>query len=114
MVGDFLERRNIMKCIFCGAEVNIGEKCEYCLSVAESVYYGKETFKQYREKETEKEPEIIAIPKGCYVVKKGDSLFLISKKIYGSGAKWEKIFNANRNIIKNPNLIYPGQILKIP
>ena len=46
-----------------------------------------------------------------YVVKRGDCLWKIGKKF---GIDWEKIFEANKEIIKNPNKIYPGQILKIP
>lgn len=49
-----------------------------------------------------------------YVVKSGDTLWGIAKAYYGNGAEYPKIFNANRNIIKNPNLIYPGQKLVIP
>lgn len=51
---------------------------------------------------------------GYYVVKKGDCLWNIAKKYYGDGSKHTKIYNANKNIIKNPALIYPGQKLKIP
>ena len=49
-----------------------------------------------------------------YVVRPGDTLWAIAKKYYGNGAQYPKIYNANRNIIKNPNLIYPGQKLVIP
>ena len=49
-----------------------------------------------------------------YVVKKGDTLWGISKRFYGSGSKYPKIFNANKGIIKNPNLIKPGWKLVIP
>ena len=49
-----------------------------------------------------------------YVVRRGDTLWAIAKKYYGNGAQYPKIYNANRNIIKNPNLIYPGQKLVIP
>lgn len=49
-----------------------------------------------------------------YVVQTGDTLWGIAKKIYGNGAQYTKIFNANRDKIKNPNLIYPGQKLVIP
>lgn len=49
-----------------------------------------------------------------YIVKKGDCLWNIAKKYYGSGSKYTKIYNANKNKIKNPNLIYPGQKLTIP
>lgn len=49
-----------------------------------------------------------------YTVKKGDSLWKIAKKYYGSGGKYTKIYNANKNQIKNPNLIRVGMKLKIP
>jgi nucleoid-associated protein YgaU len=49
-----------------------------------------------------------------YVVVKGDSLSRIAKQQYGDANKWPKIYEANRNIIKDPNLIYPGQTLRIP
>ena len=49
-----------------------------------------------------------------YTVKKGDCLWNIAKKFYGNGAKYTKIYNANKSKIKNPNLIYPGQVLVIP
>ena len=49
-----------------------------------------------------------------YVVVKGDTLWAIAKKYYGSGNQYNKIYNANRDKIKNPNLIYPGQKLVIP
>jgi nucleoid-associated protein YgaU len=45
-----------------------------------------------------------------YVVKKGDTLWAIAKKYLGSGTKYPQI--ASENNIKNPNLIYPGQVSK--
>ena len=38
----------------------------------------------------------------------------IAKSKYGSGSQYTKIYNANKDKIKNPNLIYPGQVLIIP
>ena len=49
-----------------------------------------------------------------YVVVSGDSLSKIAKREYGDANKWKQIFEANRDIIKDPNLIYPGQQLKLP
>ena len=49
-----------------------------------------------------------------YTVVKGDSLSKISKKVYGDANKWKRIFEANRDTVKNPDLIHPGQVLKIP
>lgn len=49
-----------------------------------------------------------------YTVKSGDCLWNIAKRYYGNGSKYKTIYNANRDKIKNPNLIYPGQVLWIP
>lgn len=49
-----------------------------------------------------------------YTVKRGDCLWNIAKKYYGKGNQYTKIYNANKDKIKNPNLIYPGQVLTIP
>lgn len=49
-----------------------------------------------------------------YTVKSGDCLWNIAKKYYGNGSKYTTIYNANRDKIKNPKLIYPGQVLWIP
>lgn len=54
-------------------------------------------------------------PPRTYTVKPGDSLWAIARRVYGNGSKWRVIYDANRNVIgKNPNLIYPGQVLRIP
>ena len=49
-----------------------------------------------------------------YIVVSGDSLSKISKREYGDANQWPKIYEANRDTIKNPDLIYPGQKLRIP
>lgn len=49
-----------------------------------------------------------------YTVQKGDCLWNIAKKYYGDGSKYTVIYNANKDKIKNPNFIYPGQVLTIP
>ena len=49
-----------------------------------------------------------------YVVVSGDSLSKIAKRFYGDATKWPRIHEANRDLIKNPDLIHPGQRLKIP
>ena len=49
-----------------------------------------------------------------YTVQKGDSLSKIAQQQYGDGQKWKTIFEANRDQITNPDLIHPGQVLKIP
>jgi nucleoid-associated protein YgaU len=49
-----------------------------------------------------------------HIVVSGDSLSKIAKREYGDAQKWTKIYEANRNLIKDPDLIYPGQELRIP
>lgn len=49
-----------------------------------------------------------------YTVASGDSLSVIAQKMYGNGNKWREIFEANKDVIKDPNLIRPGMELKIP
>jgi nucleoid-associated protein YgaU len=61
--------------------------------------------------------EVISAPPaeaGSRVVSRGDSLWALSRLAYGDGARYAVIFNANREKIKNPNLIYPGQTVLVP
>ena len=49
-----------------------------------------------------------------YEVVSGDSLSKIAKREYGNASEWNRIYEANRDILKDPNKIFPGQKLKIP
>ena len=49
-----------------------------------------------------------------YTVKKGDTLSAIAKTQYGSANKYPLIFDANKPMLKDPDKIYPGQVLRIP
>jgi nucleoid-associated protein YgaU len=49
-----------------------------------------------------------------YVVVSGDSLSKIAQNQYGKANDWNRIYEANRDIIKDPDKIYPGQKLRIP
>jgi nucleoid-associated protein YgaU len=49
-----------------------------------------------------------------YEVKSGDSLSKIAKKYYGDAMKYNIIFEANQPMLKHPDKIYPGQVLRIP
>lgn len=69
----------------------------------------KPAVKEEKKRETSSKPTT-----KTYTVKKGDCLWNIAKKQYGNGAQYTKIYNANKDKIKNPNLIYPGQVLTIP
>lgn len=49
-----------------------------------------------------------------YTVQSGDTLSRIAQRFYGAANKYAVIFEANRDVIKDPNVIHPGQILRIP
>ncbi len=49
-----------------------------------------------------------------HTVEKGDTLWAISSKHLGNGARYEEIFEANRPMLSHPDKIYPGQVLRIP
>ncbi len=49
-----------------------------------------------------------------HTVVRGDSLSKIAKQYYGNAMKYPVIFDANKPMLKNPDLIYPGQVLRIP
>ena len=56
----------------------------------------------------------VADTEKTYTVVAGDTLSKIAKREYGDAAKWHRIYEANKDSIKNPDLIYPGQTFKIP
>ena len=49
-----------------------------------------------------------------YTVKAGDTLSKIAKEVYGEANKYNQIFEANKPMLKDPDKIYPGQVLRIP
>jgi len=49
-----------------------------------------------------------------YTVQRGDTLSHISKHFYGKASRWNAIFEANRDQLDDPDLIQPGQVLRIP
>lgn len=64
-----------------------------------------------------KNPPVVTPPppeKQYYTVKKGDYLSKIAKEVYGDAKKYNVIFEANKPMLKDPDLIYPGQVLVIP
>ena len=91
-------------------DYNIVEEAKEGLDVSVDVNlkqwraYGTKTF-------TVEKP---AAKKKKATVKKGDTLWAIASKYYGSGAQYTKIYKANTDKISNPNLIYTGQVFTIP
>ncbi len=51
---------------------------------------------------------------GTYIIRKGDTLWAIAKRYLGSGLRYTSIFQDNRKVIRNPNLIHPKQELSVP
>lgn len=51
---------------------------------------------------------------GSIIIRKGDNLWTISKRNYGRGTRYTTIYSANRDQIKNPDLIWPGQVFTMP
>lgn len=49
-----------------------------------------------------------------YTVVAGDSLSKIAKRTFGDANRWRAIYELNRDVIKNPDLIFPGQVLTLP
>lgn len=49
-----------------------------------------------------------------YVIQKGDTLSKIAKHYYQNAMEYPRIFDANKEVIKDPDLIYPGQKIRIP
>jgi nucleoid-associated protein YgaU len=49
-----------------------------------------------------------------YTVQRGDSLSKIAKQMYGDAKQWRRIADANKDRIKNPDVIQPGWVLTIP
>ena len=49
-----------------------------------------------------------------YVIQKGDTLYAVAKEFYGDGMKYPQLFEANREVIEDPDKIYPGQKIRIP
>lgn len=49
-----------------------------------------------------------------YTIEKGDTLSKIAKDHYGRAGAWREIFEANRDVIEDPDRIFPGQVIKLP
>jgi len=76
---------------------------------------------QIKAKHTQWEKEIMVLltvthaePYGLYTVKSGDTLSKLAKDIYGDAKLYPKIFDINKDQLKNPDQIKVGQVLKLP
>ena len=80
-----------------------------------SIYY-KIKLKEYREVRIRqvKVSSTGTAQAKTYTVKPGDCLYNISKSTLGDGGRYNEIYSLNKDKLKNPNLIYPGQVLQLP
>jgi nucleoid-associated protein YgaU len=60
------------------------------------------------------DPAELALARGEVIVQPGDSLWRIAQQRYGAGRRYTVIYDANLNRIRDPDLIYPGQVFTTP
>lgn len=58
--------------------------------------------------------EVVRFAAGRAIIRRGDNLWTIAKRVYGSGLKYTTIFEANEDQIRSPDRIYPGQVFQLP
>ncbi|VAW21209.1 LysM domain protein, partial [hydrothermal vent metagenome] len=59
-------------------------------------------------------PEDQRFASGKVIIRRGDNLWTIARRVYGFGIRYIAIFEANKNKIRDPDLIYPGQVFDLP
>ncbi|HAC57086.1 MAG TPA: peptidoglycan-binding protein LysM, partial [Rhodobiaceae bacterium] len=62
----------------------------------------------------EREAVMAALREGKVVIQPGNNLWNIARRLYGSGFSYTVIYEANKDQIRDPNLIYPGQVFETP
>ena len=72
------------------------------------------TVAEQKQPVVQNKPTATASGGGTYTVKRGDTLWGIAASKLGSGARWQEIYNLNKDVISNPDLIQPGWKLKLP
>ncbi|MDB5527193.1 MAG: hypothetical protein JWR51_296 [Devosia sp.] len=60
------------------------------------------------------DPETERFASGKAIIRRGDNLWTIARRVYGAGIKYTTIYEANNGQIRNPNRIYPGQVFDLP
>jgi len=88
---------------------------EWKIYAARRVILPSEPVEPAREEEPARPANPPTATERTHTVVSGDSLWAIAQRFYGSGARWNEIYQANRAVVgSNPNLIFPGQVLIIP
>ncbi len=106
-----LEDYTILESAENGYDVILGLKFrEYVPIETKNLDSTSDGLQKNKDRESSNAPKLPA----NYTVVKGDSLWKLAKKYYNDGSKYTVIFNANKGVIKDPNKIYVGQVIKIP
>ncbi|BAO56436.1 LysM peptidoglycan-binding domain-containing protein [Nonlabens marinus] len=115
-VLDLGEKLNIK-----GGDVKVNNGKLEIYGTADNQYYKDQLWDEIKKVGGENPSDIMADIKVAdtsiythHEVQKGESLSLIAKKYYGDPMKYKKIFEANTDKLKNPDIIHPGQNLIIP
>ena len=74
----------------------------------------QQTDSEVAEATTESEEEKVIRTGSSVIIRRGDNLWRVARRNYGAGIRYTTIFEANRDQVRNPDLIYPGQVLKVP
>ena len=113
-IEDYSKDEDASKPFEISVSINLKEYTDYGTQKL-TVKKVKKNGKTQKVASVKKERETNNAPKAkTYTVKQGDTLWAISAKYLGSGAKYRLIYNANRNVLSNPNIVKVGQVLTIP
>ncbi len=89
-------------------------EAEKKVEISEEEILKEEIPEEVEEKEIKLPQETPTKEYRIYTIKKNDTLQKISKKFYGTTRKWPLIYEENKDVIKDPDKIYPGLKIKIP
>lgn len=97
------------------AKDNSGAKVEIASKEAEP---SEDTLAELVDKNVEEDETVEQKPEirtgSAVIIRRGDSLWTVARRNYGAGIRYTTIFEANRDQIRNPHRIFPGQVLKVP
>lgn len=127
-IKDWRERKLKIRFIFVGGTVQINdlftiESFKYHESGGDvgDIHYSIELkrYKKYSAKkvtvvDASNSREIDKTNVKTHTVVRGDTMYLLAKRYLGDGSRYPEIHNLNLDVVKNPNLIHPGQVLRLP